>query len=370
MDKHPHLIPLVFMCAGLCTSLCATMAQAMAGEMQDAESGSAPADAGFYSSPDEEREGGPRTQLAPWLAFSGLLEAEKEYTQHRIGPNQYVAESSHPVQTLQLAFEMEHADWLEAEFIFEAENDKQLRSRLDEGWVGVTYHDAGVKAGKLYLPFGEFFSHFVSGPALEFAETRADSLLLEYETGTGLNFTAFVFDGQVETISGAASHDWGYRVEWASAGNHIRIGASYLSDILESEEPLVEAEDYPVARRISAYTAYGRVGIGGLDFTLEALGANDDIAELDSAMNRPFSVNFEMAYFTARILYAVRIEHNRELEDTPQRRYGVTASFLIVENLTLSLDYLYGDFEEGFASIDEQDVQVRNEVAGNIAFGF
>ena len=49
----------------------------------------------------------------------------------------------------------------------------------------------GLEAGQLYIPFGEFYSYFVTGPILEFGATRGYALVADYELSDAIDVFAY-----------------------------------------------------------------------------------------------------------------------------------------------------------------------------------
>jgi hypothetical protein len=111
----------------------------------------------IYRNPEERREAGLGTELTDWLTFSGLFELEKNYTQ----------------------FKYDNA--------------------IDIG-------EAGIQLGKLNLPFGEYYSHFVTGPLLEFGETRKNAIIFDYGITDGLEVSVFAFDSDAGSLLGQPTH--------------------------------------------------------------------------------------------------------------------------------------------------------------------
>ena len=325
----------------------------------------------IYRNPAERREAGLLTEITDWLTFSGLLEIEKEKTRQHFRENVTVTEEAPTTSTLQLTFKSEFQDWLEAEIVFETEYSRHLHdgssnyhssahSLVDEAEVSVDVGDAGVKFGRLNIPFGEYNSYFVTGPMLEFGETRRDAVMLNYTFTEAVEVTLFVFDSKVDELNGHDKVDWGASFEYKSKGESVRIGASYLSDLSESDEQFLEDFNNNYLRQVPAWSAYILYGFDEYELTLETVNALDEFAELDPVSNKPSSTNLEFASFAVpEFLFAFRFARSNELQDSPEWEYGLSATWLSRNRFSLSADYLYGDFRRNFV-VDDNDIELSH----------
>ncbi len=315
----------------------------------------------FYSSPEERREVGFGTQVTEWLSISGQFEAERNTISTRFIDGLKESESDQPTLNLQLGLSLTPVEWLEADFIFESEYDLEAQSgersysEMDEGYVSVELDDWRFKVGRQYLPFGQYYAHFIEGPLLEFGETRKTSLLVGYSFSDTIDAEAFMFEGDVDNVQHTESYDWGVNIETSLRNQSIILGVGYLSDLAESDEHLLdEARDF--GKQVSAWNTYARIGLAPLELTAEWVGANRDFAELDTRSNKPSAYNIELAYFLSDTLkFATRFERSKKLEGKPEKRYGLAATWYIGEHLSLSFDYLHGRYQPEFAFDDNNN---------------
>ncbi len=346
----------------------------------------------FYRSPEERRDAGQGTKITDWLVFSGLVEIEKEYLQNHFQGNITSSEDDGLTPTVEAVFEVSVFPWLVGEFVFEAEYDNGYFARTDEGLLAIETERWGLKIGRQYLPFGEFYSHFVSGPLAEFGETRATSLIADYSFNDNIEVSAFVFDGDFARPDDGADYDWGLALEYVSSTEAIRLGVSYLSDLAEAEERLLEEHVYNYQRRASAWSAYALIGFDQFELTAEIVqaqrsllastaagiaGAADneedetDDEEQTEAL-KPSAYNFELAYFPQpHLQFAVRVEHSKELDEAPEWRYGVSISWRIGAYIGFALDYLYDEYQRGFV-LDDDDNELHHghRVAAQLVMEF
>jgi len=303
----------------------------------------------LYRNPEERRDAGLGTALTDWMTFSGLLEVEKEFSKSYLANHIERREHSKPSKDLQLALVISAGGWFEAEVIYEAAHERHFHDERDETFIGIDLDDFGAKVGRLYLPFGEYYSHLASGPALEFGETRANALIVDYDLGDGFEFSAFVFEGRLDRIGKRDEKDWGYLLQWQSDDESMRVGVSYLSDLAESQDPLLDKTTTTFLHRVPGWNAYLLWGFATFELTWETVRAGRPFDELERNVDQPRSQNLELAYFYRDdVQLALRIEHNRELEDEAQWRYGLGVAMRLAEPLLMSLDYLYNDYAERF----------------------
>ncbi len=338
----------------------------------------------FYRSPEERRDAGQGTQVTDWLLFAGLVELEQEFLVNQFRNNVTATESDGLTPTVEAVFEVTAFPWLIGEFVFEAEVDDGYFARIDEGLVAIETENWGLKIGRQYLPFGEFYSHFVSGPALEFGETRATSLLADYSFSDSLEVSMFVFDSDFSKPDENDDFDWGLAFEYVTNNEAIRLGVSYLSDLAEADERLLEEHVYNYKRRVSAWSAYALIGFDQFELTAEIVQARRSLVAFTApaipsiavepneaedenhddeqvAAFKPSAYNLELAYFPQpHMQFAIRVEHTNELEDAPEWRYGIATSWRIGRYVGVSLDYLYGKYQRGYVLDDNDNALSRS----------
>ncbi len=152
----------------------------------------------IYRNPEERRDAGLGRQITDWLRFGGVVELEKEWKKNVIKGRDNTEDPDTEL-AIELGFEVDYHDWLEAEVLFAIEdNGRRHYQELDEGLIGVNLGGWGMKIGRLYVPFGVYFSHFISGPLLEFGQTRGDAVLMDYTWMDSVELAAYVFDSKVD----------------------------------------------------------------------------------------------------------------------------------------------------------------------------
>lgn len=309
-------------------------------------------------------------EITEWLTISALVELEDERRRNEFSSNKTVTDDERAILTLQVGFDFTISEWLQAELIFEAEsNGVKNHSHLDEGFVSAEIEEWGIEIGRLSVPFGEYYSHFVTGPLLEFGETIADSLIVDYEITDHIELAGFVFDSEVGPQTKGDSYDWGARIEFSSEDESRVLGVSYLSDLAESDEEFLKDENNIFERKVSAWNVYGLYAFSEFEITAEIVSAIDEFAEFESAFDNPSAYNIEFAYFpTATIALAIRAERSDEFEEAPRQQYGISATWRPRENFSISVDYLRASYKNDFVlDDDDNELQHSNSIAGQLA---
>lgn len=325
----------------------------------------------LYRSPEERREAGLGRQLTPWLRFSGLLEAEVESEKLRFRGSSDVERVDDTTTALQVGLIWTLGKGTQIESVFEYEPDTR-RSRIEEAFVAHETEAWGVEAGRLFVPFGEYYSHFVSDPLLEFGETSGISLIADFAMTERLDIAAYVIDVENgDRRRGASARTLGVALEWASEREDIKLGLGWLGDLGASDElRRAELEDLG-GKRASGYNAYALIGRDRYEVTAEIVGALDRLEGVERAFDQPWAINLEWAYFPRPdAQLAVRYELSGELEDAPARRYGIAVSWLVGRHVNVALNYLYGKFKHDLNAEEGEAPDSETTVAAQISIEF
>ena len=332
-----------------------------------------PEHARIYRNPEERREAGLGTQITDWLSVSGLLEIERERSDQFYSNNIDFTDDPGSVYTLQLGLDLEFSESVAAEVVFESEhNKKRTHSMVDEALLAASFEPWGFEAGRLYVPFGEYYSHFVTGPLLEFGETRADAIVVDYTIADAVEIAAYVFDGNVAEPNKSRSTDWGINFDYSSEDESVRLGVGYLSDLAESDERFLSEFANVSERAVPAWNAYALFGSYPYEVTAEIVKAAKTFVEFDEQENSPSAYNVEFAYFPVPTTqFAIRFEGSDEFSEEPENQWGVNFTWRPNDLMSLSLDYLKGRYRNGFV-VDDDDNELRdqNEIAFQLAVEF
>jgi hypothetical protein len=312
--------------------------------------GAPPAGVGFHS-PGEERE------LEGLALGNGVSVAALVEVEGRVGEEGGEEVSDITLATFALDIDADLADGIRGHVLLLWEEDDTEPVDLDEATItlGATAAMSGyLTAGKMYVPFGVFQSHFVSDPlVLELAETRKTALLAGWG-GTVLTCETAVFSGALP--DGDDAVDNVLFAAGISPLDAVRIGACWISDIGESGmlQELVEDRmhaspelDYDGVPGMGASLS---VSVAAVVLDMEYIAATKDFAVgvLGDESLTPAAWNVELAlHVGARWEVAAKVEGSRDVPDFPETQYGVAASIALRESLTFAAEYLHAEYGDG-----------------------
>lgn len=350
---------------GLCVALLGTLPWAAA-QAQDA-SAATDDDGGarIYTTREERRDAGIKHAIVDGLYLSGLVELETIEQRRSLFDESGRSEDGEYTATVQLGLEAQPLEWMKFELISEFEQDSesgQTGPILDEALLALEAGDFELELGRLYVPFGVYFSRFVSGPLIEFGETRAGAAALSYGPDERFDLVVFAYRGDARPAASSSRRwDWGAAVE-VSPLPLATLGASYLSDLADSDEKLLEDSDR-YERRVDAWSAYVVAGVGPFEASAEWVAARRGFRELEPDRDAPRAWNLELGYAPRDDLEcAVRYEGSRELEDAPAWQAGVALNWRALRSTTLTVEYLRAGYRRGLAEDERERLfETRNQ---------
>ena len=272
----------------------------------------------LYRTRSERREAGLQHQLAPWLTFSGLAELEAIGETFSVEDQPENVRDSESVAAIQLGLIATPLDWLEGELVPEddSQGDKIF---VEEATISADVGDWELLAGKQYLPFGQYFSSFITGPILELGETQETAATLTYDFEDRIEFSASIYEGVARR-----SDESDNGIDWAFAlsgviHERLGVGVSYLTDLGDAGGRLLEDVDNRFVRKVPGLSAYA-IWIGdGFETTFEITGAQRSFEELDSDRDQPLAWNVELALFIhPKAELDFRLEGSRQIEGFPK----------------------------------------------------
>lgn len=300
----------------------------------------------------------------------GLIEVEASYVNvDSAAPGTDSTDSDLTLSTVALGIDVDIVKHVSGHVLFLWEGDDSEPLEVDEAGIYLDGEDIiplYLEAGKLYLPFGNFASHFISDPLThELGETRESAVIAGYTNET-LDLSFGVFNGDIDErgdnnrIDNFVASGVFSLPEETVPGLELVAGISWISDLADSNVLQDEIAVSAINNKIDGISAFVSVALwerGSL--IAEYLSALDtfEAGELsfdDGKKRRPETWNFEAGYaLTDALEIALRYEGGKDLGDLlPDRQYGIVASYCLFENTVLSIEYLHGEF----ANNDEQDL--------------
>jgi hypothetical protein len=308
----------------------------------------------LYVTQAERREAGLKHPITPWLTASFLLELDGLVEDFALDDGPGGDDFSESGATLQLGLEAAPLDFAKGEWVLEYDT---LTGKLatEEAFLSLEAGPWELEAGKLYIPFGVYISHFAIGPILELGETRANAVTLGFAPQDSLDLKLSAYRGSARD-SGRDTRDWDWAASldfWPRRG--VQFGLSYQSDLADADSRMLSDSGDRYNRRVGAASGYFLWSGNETELSLEALGALRDFRELDGDRNRPFAWNLEFTRYVNEVFeWSLRIEGSEEVEDEPELQLGPSFTWRLHRTSALTLEYLRGRFKPGLAENDEE----------------
>jgi len=289
-------------------------------------------------------------QIGKYLSLHGLLEAEAFYVKQDGGDE----ESDLSLATAELSIEATLNQNVGGHLTLLYEDGDSDAINVDEAVISLNSarqfygNSPSLHVGRMYLPFGMFNSYMISDPlSLELGETRNTAALLSLK-GESWTLKTGVFNGDTDTDSDNNNIDsWVISLEVA-AGENLNLGVSYISDLAESDNALVQ-DAALYSSSVPGASAFLSAQCGQFGLEAEYLAALEDFdAALvavgeDLTGRRPEAWNLELAWMPSdKLQFAARYEQAKDFQNDVQR-YGATVSYGLYEHVIVALEYLRAD---------------------------
>jgi len=325
----------------------------------------------LYRTNAERREVGLKRQLTPWLAASGLLELEGLRESFKLRGDGKNDHETNTAATLQIGLTASPWEPVTGDLLLEydTESDKLV---ADEVIAGMEWGPWELEVGRQYLPFGVYFSHFATGPLIEFGETRATGATVSYGPDDRLDFSASVYDGRARKEgNGSGALSWAIAME-AWPKETLSFGLSYLSNLADADSRLLSDEKDRYLRKVPGLSGYLVWTRPTFEVTFEALGAVRSFRELERDRAQPAAWNLEFVHFThSSFEWALRVEGSQELEDEPELQLGAALTWRTGRQASLTLEYLHGRFQHDLATNDDDQPYDRvNRLGAQLSLAF
>jgi hypothetical protein len=282
------------------------------------------------------------------FTLSGLIETEASL----IHPEGGDEEDDLRLSTLQIGLEAEFTPWLGGHIISLWEEADTEPMVVDEAVLSLASpwqiggQTPALHLGRQYLPFGRFDSAMISDPlTLELGETHTTAALLAL-TGDRWSATVGAFAGSAGDDDTGADN-WVAAVE-ATPCAGVTLGASWLSDLAESDAELI-SEEGRYRDEVPGWSAFIAVQHGSLGVTAEYLAAVERFAADqveaggDLTGRRPEAWNLELSWqATDQLQLAGRYEEANGYQ-ADVRRYGATVSYGLCDYALLAVEYLHAE---------------------------
>jgi len=304
--------------------------------------------------------------LTDKVQLSGFVEVEASTT-HSENANAITSDKSDiALATAELDIDAAINQYTNAHlaFLYEEgeENDHII---VDEGIIALNGGDSCpvyLNAGKMYVPFGNFESHFITDPpTLTLGETNDTAAIIGYDNELfDINFGAFSGSikktgksDQINTFVGSATVTL---PEKAVTDLALTAGVSYISNLATSDtlQGLDKNADGEISALVDGFSAYASLAFHETFFLDgEYLGAIDsfavnDMTFTDNSNTKPRAWNIEAAAAVMPSLeVALRYGGSDEVGlELAEEMYGIALLYDILDNTSLTFEYLQQDFAD------------------------
>lgn len=310
------------------------------------------------------------------IQFSGLIEVEGAVSKTDFKDPATEDEDTNDIDlaTVELGVDAKIAKHVDGHVLFKYEDDDVF---VDEGFitlVGTESMPAYLIAGRQYIPFGYYDSHFVSDPTtLVLGETNEGALVAGYRFGGDMVDVALgAFNGRAQKAGDDDVIDSFVAGIAANPFEGLMIGASYTSNLASSDifnEVVVDPDN--LDSLVGGYSAFvsfeflGRVKvIGEYLAAADSFLAGEIYDATDTKKREPKAWNAEVGFMiTDSLEIAARYGGSDDGSDfLPESEYGGVLNWGFFENTNLAIEYLHGDFED--------DVQETDVITAQLAVEF
>ncbi|MFW6387040.1 MAG: LbtU family siderophore porin [Thermodesulfobacteriota bacterium] len=320
---------------------------------------------------------GPSAELGSWserISLSGLLEVEGVYEDVDFDADGSEDASDLVLATVELGIDAELTEHVSGHVLLLWEEDDTEPIDVDEAFMlfdGGNDAPVWIRAGKMYVPFGNFSSNMISDPlTLEIGETNESAVEAGVRMG---NFyaLAYVFNGDVDE-AGDDNHidNFGAQMGYALEQDSFSLDASisYINNLVDSDgwegELDSDLDDYVGGLGMHAVIEAGAFNIIGeyiLALDDPEYVAGNSVEERDAIEVWNLEVGYAFTMFNKEALVGVAYQGSNngdsfmpegyasaddELDFIPQDRYMFTIGTEILPHTSLGLEYLHDEYED------------------------
>jgi len=293
------------------------------------------------------------------LEFSGTIEVESAYQDTDTEDTSDIT-----LATLELGIDVKPMKHFSGKIVFLFEEDETEPTEIDQGFIRIDGEEKCpfyANVGRLYLPFGQFDTHFITDPiTLDLGEVRETALVIGY-TNASMDLSLGVFHGDVNETHADDDMIDGFNAaavySFPLAGRvFMSAGMSYLSNIGDSDgiSDQLSISD-TVTTYVPAMAAFLTFEWDEMLFaTLEYVTATDHFKTDDVAFDggrelQPWALNAEFAYaILPKVELGARYGASGNAGDfLPETIYGAVVNVTPMDHVAIGLEYLAGEYEDG-----------------------
>ena len=308
------------------------------------------------------------------LQISGLIEVEAyhEKVDYKDPTSPDETTSDVDLATVELVVDARIVAHVDGHVMFKYEDDDVF---VDEGFIMLTGSDtfpAYLIAGRQYIPFGDFDSHFVTDPnTLILGETNVGSVVAGYRFGGEMiEISVGAFNGKIDKVGGDNAIDSVVASIVAQPFEALMVGASYTSN-LASSDTFSEFVVDPIDDLVGGWSAFLNFQfferfkfIGEYVAAVENFNTGEIYDAADMQERQPSAWNLELgAVIVDRLELAVRYGGSDDggAEFLPESQYGSVLNWGFFKNTNLAFEYLHDEYEDDTQETDTLTVQLAVE---------
>ncbi len=315
--------------------------------------------------------GHPREEgLANRVKLSGVMEvnATTGRTEHKNGTAEETSDVA--LSTAELDVDVAINKYVSSHIAFLYEEDDTNNNGsgivVDEGIInleGGEQMPIYLRAGKMYLPFGYYNSHFITDPlTLTLGRTKDTAVIGGYNNSV-FDVNAGIFKGAVkETNNGSKIDSFVGSATYTMpkstiAGLDLVAGLSYTSNMAASDTLQGSVPAIGLVDTTGGYSAFVHLDyLEKYTFDAEYLGAIEDfsandISFMDAKNNKPASWNFETAAaIMPKLEVALRYGGSSDTGaygdiSMPQSQIGWALLYELLHDTSVTFEYLHDEFK-------------------------
>ena len=256
---------------------------------------------------------------------------------------------------------------------------------VDEGFItlsGTKAFPAYLIAGRQYIPFGNFDSHFITDPVtLVLGETNEGAVVAGYRVDGGrYDLSLGAFNGKTGKANSDSTISNYVASVSAAPFENVVLGLSYTSNLAASSGLNEQAQDLDanakkddLNRYVGGWSAFASFSFENFKLIGEYVGAADEFeagelySAVDSEKRKPSAWNVELGYTingaweVAGCYEASSDGDAGAAEFLPESRYGGVVNWGFFKNTNLAAEYLHGEYRNDFQTEDVFTVQLAIE---------
>lgn len=301
------------------------------------------------------------------IQISGLIEVEASYgkTDFKDPAVEDEKTSDVDLSNVELVVDAKIAAHVDGHVMFKYEDDDLF---VDEGFitlVGSESFSAYLIAGRQYIPFGNFDTHFVTDPnTLILGETNEGAAVAGYRFGGEMvDVSVGAFNGNAKEIGKDDIIDSLVGSIAVNLFENMMFGASYTSNLAGSDTfntVVVDPDNLDsLVGGWSAFVSFKFLErfklIGEYVGALDSFKAGEIYDAADTKERKPSAWNVELGVaIIDNLELAVRYDGSDDggADFLPESQYGAVLNWGFFKNMNLAIEYLHGEFEDDTQETD------------------